>query len=389
MPKPAILSPISKRGRSNRHRNIVLGLIIIFILTAIFLLYLYLKMLEPKRSVNRPVLKNYNWVTSIYGISETDRFKRPHDVAVDRQGNIYVADSGNARVVKLDNKGNYVKTIGKVFNAKSSVPPTDSREFLANPLGVSVDPLNGDVYVTDRNLHKIVIYDQNGRYKKSWMVMMPLIPKVTGDRIYLTTYGPVFVYDKNGKEVAKWGRRGRDSKNFDFPSGVEADKEGNVYVSDANNNMLKALRKDGSLLYAIGGKSGKASPGTSIKLDLPQGLTYDDQGLLYAVDAFRFNIRVFSNADKKPVEVTAIGTYGNYDGQFMYPSGIEYLGNRRFAVADEGNNRVQIIHVPMSREMVKAAGINSKSLRNDLIQSHSAVAYITDLFDRLVMFLGL
>lgn len=338
------------KSRSKVKRNIIITVIFILFVLLAALIYFYLTLLRPKVTAEKPQIEGYQWVRSIYGLSADNPFKRPHYVTTDEAGNIYVADSGNSRVLKFSRSGNYLQTFGELGKIEAG----DTKGKLVNPLGVAVAE-NGDVVVTDRNLHKVVIFDADGKYKRNWQVMMPLAPKIVKDKIYLTTYGPFYIYDMNGKELAKWSTRGQNPETFDFPNGVEVDSKGQIYIADTNNNQIKAFAPNGTLIYAVGKKRTKPID-PDVDFDLLQGLTFDELGLLYAVDAFGFNIRVLSHIKEAPVQIVeTFGKDGIKDGEFTYPAGIVYLGNREFAIADEGNNRVQVVRIPVTEDMKKAA----------------------------------
>ena len=81
-------------------------------------------------------------------------FYKIRDIQVDKTGNIYVLDSGNYRVQKFDEKGNYLLTIGR----KGQGPGE-----LNWPIGLRVDDETGNIYV-NVGLRKIVIFDKEGNY---------------------------------------------------------------------------------------------------------------------------------------------------------------------------------------------------------------------------------
>ena len=64
---------------------------------------------------------------------------------------------------------------------------------------------------------------------------------------------------------------------------------------------------------------------------------------LYFVDAFNGEIVI---ANKKGEEVEKVGDWGHDDGQFYYPGGIAYAGDRKFVIADKFNDRVQVVYIP-------------------------------------------
>jgi hypothetical protein len=88
------------------------------------------------------------------------------------------------------------------------------------------------------------------------------------------------------------------------------------------------------------------SSGTA-RLQVPSDVVVDSNNRLVVVDAMDFSITVFSATDGSLI--AKYGQYGTKDGQFMYPSSIDYDPERDwFVVADGGNRRVQIVRIPDS-----------------------------------------
>src|SRR5258705_9523987 len=82
------------------------------------------------------------------------RFGRPTDIGWDRQGNIFISDGYvNHRVVKFDKNGRFLKQVG------SEKPGSEPSQF-STPHGIAVD-LNGNVYVADRANNRMQVFDNN------------------------------------------------------------------------------------------------------------------------------------------------------------------------------------------------------------------------------------
>ncbi len=90
--------------------------------------------------------------------SEPGQFAKPHGIAVDERGNIYVADSGNGRVQKFSSNGAFIGNLGKTGPAAG-----ETRE----PTGIAIDP-NGDIYVTDSLKNSLIKYDADGKFLRQW-----------------------------------------------------------------------------------------------------------------------------------------------------------------------------------------------------------------------------
>ena len=99
-------------------------------------------------------------IRSIGGIDVEDEnlaFKSPYDMCMDKEGNLYILDSRNACIIKLDSKGNYLKTIGR----KGQGPG----EF-QGPFTLDIDA-DGYLYVSDVTNKRIHILNRKGKEQKT------------------------------------------------------------------------------------------------------------------------------------------------------------------------------------------------------------------------------
>ncbi|MDI6891794.1 MAG: NHL repeat-containing protein [Actinomycetota bacterium] len=323
-------------------RTFLIIVLIVLLLLLGVLVYLYWALYRPSVPVISPLrVKGMTHLTTIYGYGDKpgELMGRPHGVAVDKDGNIYIADMENARILVFDKTAKFLFKFGE--------RGTGEGQFL-NPMGVAVAP-NGRIYVTENNLSKVLIFNSKGKFIKEFGVMMPLMPTVALNKLYLTTYGHVIIYDLDGNELAKWGKKGKLAEQFDCPTGIAVDKAGNVYVSDTLNLRLQALNKDGEVLWVVG-EPAKDIKALGRRFGLPAGLTIDENNLLYLADAFHFSIRVLNTKGKELAELG--GELGEKEGQFNHAAGIASAGGGVFVVADKYNDRVQLlkISVPTSPE---------------------------------------
>ena len=86
---------------------------------------------------------------------------RPWGIAADSDGNVFVADRGNSRILHLKNNGkqlSFVKSIGK--------PGTENDSFL-DPKGVALDS-EGNIYVTDAALGRVTVLNRNGTFRHTY-----------------------------------------------------------------------------------------------------------------------------------------------------------------------------------------------------------------------------
>ena len=138
------------------------------------------------------------------------KFNYPTEVAVDKDGNVYVADEFNHRIRRITKDG-AVSTLAGTGEAGFADGPGTSA-FFVRPSGVAVDK-DGNVYVADTYNHRIRMITPAGAVSTL---------AGTGDADYL---------DNNIGTLAK----------FKFPNGVAVDKDGNVYVADEFNHRIRKI----------------------------------------------------------------------------------------------------------------------------------------------------
>lgn len=175
-----------------------------------------------------------------YTIGKKGDLQFPAGLAVDKKLNkLYVADA-HARVVKVfDTMGMFLYDVG------TSSGPGE----LKRPVAVALDR-NGTVYVLDGGRKRVVIYDRDGRYVRSFKLsrdasaasLKPLGIAVDAEGLVLVTdeaSSNVLVYDSGGKLVLTWGKTGRLVGDFWLPAGIFIDDHNMIYVADQMNSRVQ------------------------------------------------------------------------------------------------------------------------------------------------------
>jgi YYY domain-containing protein len=171
------------------------------------------------------------------------QLSQPRGVAVDADGNIYVADFGNDRVQKFDPQLQFLKAWGE----RGDLP----NQF-KQPGAIAVGP-DGLVYVADTWNQRVQVFTADGEYKREWS------DKYYGPRgiaaapsgaIYLSDTGNhrVRKFTPDGVEQTSWGGLGKEPGQFTEPVGIAVDHDGSVYVVDNGNARIQIFDPDGKLL---------------------------------------------------------------------------------------------------------------------------------------------
>jgi sugar lactone lactonase YvrE len=182
--------------------------------------------------------------------ADDKHFYRPTFMAWLPDGTFFVADGyANTRVVKFDKNGKYLMTWGQAGAAGRGAPPETRPGYLNNVHGIAVDPMTRQVFVNDRQNHRVQVFDENGKYIREWSFGPPPsdihLLVITADRyLWAADRGTskMLKYDLNGNFMYSWGTWG------DFPGGMwgvhglSTDQEGNFYVAEVDSGRAQKYR---------------------------------------------------------------------------------------------------------------------------------------------------
>ncbi|HKE28223.1 MAG TPA: peptidyl-alpha-hydroxyglycine alpha-amidating lyase family protein [Bryobacteraceae bacterium] len=170
--------------------------------------------------------------------TQGDSFNRPTDIAWDAQGNMFISDAyANARIVKLDRTGRYIKTWG----ARGSGPGQFDM-----PESVAVDA-QGNVYVADLGNKRIQIFDNDGNFKSeiSGVGSPAAICISPGRHQYLYSSnsnppdsmdgGEIYRMELDGKILGKFGAAGRLVKQFGSANELDCRNADTLYIGEVTN----------------------------------------------------------------------------------------------------------------------------------------------------------
>lgn len=257
----------------------------------------------------------------------------PTDVAVSRDGRIYVVDSGNHRVIAFDRNGKRLITIGEKGPGEG--------QFM-DPVGIGTDG-KGRVYVADKGNHRIQVFNADGRFQYAFPVMdeglairpIDVAANDSGTRIYVSGNNnhKIMSFSAPGKFLRQWGGNGESRGQFRFPASVVIAPEGDVYVADALNGRVQGFTEEGALLNQVG--SWGVLPG---QLFRPKGLAIDSKKRMYISDSYMDVIQVY---DMEGKFLHVLGS-GGVPQKFVSVGGIAIDSQNRLYAAEILSNKVSV-----------------------------------------------
>ncbi|MCF6213630.1 MAG: SMP-30/gluconolactonase/LRE family protein [Flavobacteriaceae bacterium] len=274
------------------------------------------------------------------GTGSAAKFRSPTGIAIDAQGNLYIADSNNQKIRKVTSAG-VVTTIAG--SSRGSADGTGSTAQFKEPSGITVDA-SGNLYIADKNNHKI--------------------RKITPSGVVTTFAGSGTSGFADGTGTAA---------QFMGPTGVSVDLLGNVYVVDDFDNRIRKITKDGVVTTLAGSGSSGSADGTGIAamFQNPFNLVVDGSGIVYVGDEGNNRIRKITPSGVVTT-IAGAGLSGTADGagnsaRFFGPKGIAIDTEGNLYVADKNNNAIRKVTntTTLSGDATGQAGSHSIVLNAD------------------------
>ncbi len=260
-------------------------------------------------------------------------------VAVDVNGNVYVADYGNFRIRKIATTGVITTFAGDGINGYAGNGGQATAAKISYPECVRVDSL-GNVYFSDAGNALIWKVNTSGVIKT-----IAGIPGTGG-------------YSGNGGQAT--------AAELNNPVGLALDKNLNVYVADQANNVIRKIATTGIITTVAGnhvaGYSGNGGQATNAKLNNPTGVAVDYSGNMYIADYLNNVVRKVSPSGV--INAFAGTTVANFNGfsgladttELYNPTGVSVSATGNVYIADAGNAVVREV-LFTTNQMYVIAGI--------------------------------
>jgi len=294
-------------------------------LALLILLVLAAGLLVPWRRITRSIARILRgpWPGLFYD---------PEGLAIDEDGNLYVADEDPGSLSMLDPSGRRIAHVEFLPGLEERLTRGDSLvvlkkgrviliglhklvevdlEAAGGPKlvrtigergrgagqiedgeGIALDRESGDLYLTDEDNRRIDVFAPDGAFVRAWPV--PADPEgicVVGDRVYVTFSKDCWVgcFSKEGQMRLRFGKKGSGPGEFEVPDYVTLSPSGELHVTDQKNGRIQVFDLEGKHLRTLGGPG--SAPGL---FSDPEDITFDRNGNIIVADGGNHRVQVLT-----------------------------------------------------------------------------------------------
>ncbi len=258
-------------------------------------------------------------------------FSAANGATYDSAGNLYIADSINNRIRKVDTSGIIKTFAGNGTQGFSGDGGQATAAALNYPYGVVVDK-SGNLYISgDNRIRKV---DTNG---------------------IITTFAGNGAKASNGQGTYSGDGGPATAAGLGDPSGIAFDTAGNLYICDLQNNRVRKVDKNGIITTfagnGLGKLAGEGGPAAAASLYAPSALTFDSLGNLYILDTGNLRVRrVDTNGIISTYAGNGVAGFSGDGGPatsatLNRPEGITCDKSGNIYIADYNNDRVRVVTV--------------------------------------------
>jgi sugar lactone lactonase YvrE len=254
------------------------------------------------------------------GPATSATLNQPRGVLPDNAGNLYIADTGNHRVRKVDlNAGTITTYAGNGLPGFSDDGSFATETRMGNPRALAFDGA-GNLLISNAGRHRVRKVDLNTR----------LVSTVAG-----SSQG----FDGGGHQALE--------SSFSMPTGLSYDASGNLIIVDLGNQRVRKINQASQLVTTLaGGYLGDGKKATVASLNEPSNLAVDAAGNLYIADTYNHRIRKVDSSGKIST-IAGTGISGNNgDGtatsaMVNYPWGVAVNPAGEVFIADTYNGALR------------------------------------------------
>ena len=271
------------------------------------------------------------------GPGATTPISEPDGLAFDTAGTLYISEYGLDRVLKFDATGTVTPIAGNGATGETGDGGPALQAMLDGPGGLAIDQ-SGTVYVADQDGHRI--------------------RRIAGGNIISVAGTGSFGFSGDGGPAL--------ASQFDAPTGLALDSAGKLYVSDFNNQRIRRVDLLPAQITTIAGGQGKlgdGGPAQNALLFSPAGMNFDANGNLYVADTENNLVRKITPAGVIST-VAGVGSRGfSGDGgpavsaQLLAPRGVALDTAGNLYIADSGNQRIRRVNLVGTIQTIAGNGL--------------------------------
>jgi sugar lactone lactonase YvrE len=320
----------------------------------------------------------------------------PHAVAFDESGNLFIADTSNNRISRVDAEGIITTVAGNGSYGSSGDGGAATNASLAAPSSIAFDRL-GNLFIADTGNNRISKVDTkgvitsvaggstNGFFGDGGLATNAILNSPQG--VALDGFGNLFIADSGNNRIRKVDLNsiittvaGGDTNGFSgdggpatnatlaYPLGIASDDAGNIFIADSSNNRIRRVDTNGIITtVAGGGKYGGYMNGDPAILNSPAAVGIDGFGNLFIADTWNNRIRMVTPSGIIDTVVgggvnTYLGDGGPaYDAILNSPHGVAVDASGKLFIADTFDNRIRKVADSSSPLLVvnNAQGVNA------------------------------
>ncbi len=272
---------------------------------------------DPTKKVTVSTLAGSGYTGSADGIGTAASFNYPAGLAIDKNGNLFVADNYNCKIRKITSDSS-VTTVAGSSDGYTDGIGTAAKFY--SPLGLAVDS-SDNIYVAD---------SYNNR-----------IRKISSAGVVTTIAGSGSIGSTDGSGTAA---------SFYYPGGISVSNSGDIFVADSANRTIRKISSAGIITTLAGSAGGIGSTdetGSMASFRGPHGIVMDGSGNMFITDISNNKIRKISSSgvvttfagSGRLVSIDGIGT----SASFYFPHGIAIDSSSNLYIAESGSHRIRKI----------------------------------------------
>ncbi len=296
----------------------------------VLVLFLIVLLVMPDYFGNAHADYDFEYLMSISSEQEGNSFvlQTPTSIDRDEQGNYYVADLANDRIVILNSQ---MQKIGQISE-------------LDMPITVYIDNQQ-NIIICELGSHKVIKYNQELQ------------------------------------RVTEWGGAGTEEGKFNIPRSVVQDSQGNYFVSDELNHRIQKFDINGSHISTYGNYGTQNG-----QFRVQQGLSIDSNDRLYVADTYNNRIQIFETYPEWNF-VSAFGQYGVYQPFNYFSFQPNIFNHPRNVYVNKETGRILVTDSLNGRVMLYSSyeeGISFRQSQNGFLTMNLPTDAILDRFDKIV-----